>query len=112
MDLEQFKMTFTDVLDAVCKYPTNYTMNGSFGEVLAFLDGYANGAKLGDRGRSSSYFNGYREWLCERMQQSKETDFWRYFRSSFPDEATTAAEFSKLWHEYQESCLVRSQRER
>jgi len=103
MALEQLKMTFTEVLDAVCKYPHMYTMNGTFGEVLAFLDGYANGAKLGDRGRSSSYFNSYREWLSQRIGESKDDDFWRYFRNSFTDETMAAREFSRLWHEYVET---------
>jgi len=46
MDLSKFRMTFIDTVEAICKRPKAYTLNGTFGEVLALLDGYAYGTKL------------------------------------------------------------------
>ena len=63
MDLSRFKMHFIDVVEALCKRPKMYTLNGTFGEVVAHLEGYANGKKFGPNGRSSSYFIGFHKWL-------------------------------------------------
>jgi hypothetical protein len=99
--ITKFQMTFADVIEAVCKYPGMYTMNGTFGEALALLDGYANGARLGKKGRSSSVFNPYAKWLQLRMGGPTEGDFWRHFVHSFPDEHTALREFSRLWREFE-----------
>ena len=101
LDREQFRTNFTDIIETVCKRPKMYMMNGTFGEALAFLDGYANGRNLGERGRSSSYFNPYRHWLQNRLNIPETEDFWRAFRDSYPDDGTALKEFARLWHEYE-----------
>ena len=103
MALEKFKMTFTDVLTAICARPRMYTMNGSFPEVLAHLEGYTNGAKLGFKGRSSSYFHAFADWVAGEMGAPKQPHFWKYFSSSFPDDATATREFARLWRVYKET---------
>ena len=103
MALEELKMTFTDVIEAICKRPEMYTMNGSFAEVLAHLEGYANGKRLGFKGRSSSYFHGFGDWVGSQMGVPKHPRFWRYFAGQFPDDATAAREFARLWRIYRES---------
>jgi hypothetical protein len=40
VDLPKLKMTFLEVVEALSK-PNMYTENGTFGEVWAYLDGYA-----------------------------------------------------------------------
>ena len=99
--MEQFKMTFGDIIRAICKYPKMYMMNGSFGEALAFLDGYANGANLGEPGRSSSFFNPFREWLSNRLGWKNTEDFWTRFRDSCGDDETACREFARWWSEFE-----------
>lgn len=101
MDFPQFKVTFTDIIEAVCKRPLMYTLNGTFGEVLALLDGYAYGAKLGNQARSSSYFYPYAKWLHTRLGFPEDVPLWESFIAAYPDEATAMNEFARLWREYE-----------
>jgi hypothetical protein len=99
-DFSEFKVTFDDVIDSACKRPELYTVNATFGEVLALLDGYAYGARLGRRGRSSSYFFDFAKWLSSRMGPPGNATFWRFFRESYPDDKTALSEFRQRWHEF------------
>jgi len=47
IELSEFQVTLSDVVRAICQRPRVYTMHGTFGEVLAFLEGYTTGALLG-----------------------------------------------------------------
>jgi len=72
-------------------------MHGTFGEALAFLEGYGKGAGL-DR-TTGSFFNPFKDWL--RTRGWKETEhFWRSFRDAYNDDQTALNEFARLWSEY------------
>src|SRR5215510_12401918 len=101
MGLSELKITLSDVIAAVCNHPERYTLNGTFGEVLAFLEGYANGAMLGNRGRSSSYFNEYTQWLRTRLSL-QDAKSWQSFIDLFPNETKALSEFLVLWREFRE----------
>jgi hypothetical protein len=101
MDLSRFTMSFADIVDAICKRPQMYTMHGTFGEALALLDGYANGAKLGYRGRSSSYFVHFGMWLQIKFDYTGESYSWDDFLNAYPDDATALKEFARLHREYE-----------
>ncbi|HEX8888113.1 MAG TPA: hypothetical protein VF779_02995 [Pyrinomonadaceae bacterium] len=77
-----------------------YTMNGTFGEVLAFLDGYANGKRLGNPVRSGSYFHPLGKWLAAMRGYAEDADIWATFINEHPDEATALREFARLYREY------------
>lgn len=98
-DLEQFKMTFGDVVRAICKYPKMYFMHGTFGEALAFLEGYAKGRNLG--AGISSYFNPFSDWLAEKLELERTGNFWQEFWDSYGDDETALKEFSRYWTEYE-----------
>lgn len=110
MTLEEFRLTFGDIVRSTCKRPEMYMMNGTFAEALAFLDGYAYGARLGNPGSSSSYFNPFLEWLCNRFGWEEEGDFWRRFRDSYGDDQIALGEFARLFSEY-EAVINSTQRE-
>jgi FMN phosphatase YigB (HAD superfamily) len=94
-------MEFDETILATCKYAL-YTLNGTFGEVMAYLEGYAKAAKIG---KSGSYFSQFAKWLSEsrgytNSDSRPHSDFWRLFRKRYPDDATAIAEFARLWMEY------------
>jgi hypothetical protein len=101
MALKEFELTFGDIVRAICKRPEMYLMHGTFGEALAFLDGYANGRRLGNKGRSSSYFNPFRNWLANRLELQEEGDFWIRFRNTYDDDQTACREFARYWSDYE-----------
>jgi hypothetical protein len=51
-------MTFDQIVLTICKHRRNHTLNATFGEVLAYLEGHAKGARLGSTG---SYFSQFAE---------------------------------------------------
>ena len=69
MDLSRFKIHFIDIDEALCKRPKVYTMNGTFGEITAYIEGYANGKRFGPKGRSGSYFNSFYRWLALNLPE-------------------------------------------
>jgi hypothetical protein len=102
MNSSKLKLTFVEIVEAMCRRPRMYTLNGTFGEVLALLDGYAYGAKLGNKSRSSSYFLPYARWLHVRMNLPKDAHIWESFINSYPDESTAIIEFARLYREFEE----------
>jgi hypothetical protein len=102
MDSSELKMTFVDIVEAICKRPQMYTMHGTFGEALALLDGFAYGAKLGFRGRSSSYFVYFGMWLQMKFASTGDSYSWDDFLSAYPDDATALKEFARLYREYED----------
>ncbi len=101
MALKEFELKFGDIVRTICTRPHMYMMHGTFGEALAFLDGWANGRRLGGKGRSSSYFNPFREWLSNRLEWEDTEDFWTRFRESYGDDQTALREFARFWAEYE-----------
>src|SRR5215470_1904817 len=96
--MERFKVTFGDIVRIICERPKMYLMHGTFGETLAFLEGYGKGARL-DRS-PGSFFNPFQEWLCNRGWKDTE-NFWGSFRGTYGDEQTAITEFARLWSEYE-----------
>ena len=99
--MQQFEVTFGDIVRTICHHPQMYLMHGSFGEALAFLEGYANGRRLGSSGRTGSFFSPFHEWLCNQAGWKETEDFWRSFRDSYGEDRTALREFARLWSEYE-----------
>ena len=100
MNLEQFELKFSDIIGTICRNPKMYLMHGTFGEALAYLEGYADGRGLGSSSRSSSVFNPFREWLSSRLALQYTEDFWTTFRNLYTDDQNALRHFAKYWSEY------------
>ena len=90
-------MTFDEIVLTICKHHRVHTLSGTFAEVLAYLEGYAKGARIG---YSGSVFSQFAEWMAMRLICPR-TQLWKVFRERHPDEETTIAEFARLYQEYQ-----------
>jgi hypothetical protein len=99
--MEQSELTFGEIIRSICLRPQMYVMHGSFGEALAFLEGYANGRRLGNSGRSGSFFSPFKDWLCSHAGWKETEDFWRSFRDSYGEDQTALREFARLWSQYE-----------
>lgn len=71
MNSASHKLVFMEIVDALCKRPAMYTLNGTFPEVVAFLSGYACGAKVGPNS-SSLYFLEFYRWVHLNHQSDAE----------------------------------------
>jgi len=103
------KLTFAEIVRAICLRPQMYMMHGTFGEALAFLDGYANGRMLGSSGRSGSVFNPFRKWLAEKLEMKDNEQFWNNFIEKYGDDQTALNNFAEFWAEYEATSDTREQ---
>ena len=100
-EFRRTRPTFGDIVETIAKHPKAYLMHGSFGEALAFLDGYANGRGIGNPNRSGSVFSPYQTWLKNRLSLNEGDDFWQRFILRYADEESALREFAILWHEFE-----------
>jgi hypothetical protein len=96
MDFSQFKMIFVDVVEAVCKHPQMYTMNGTFAEVTAYLEGYTTA----DSKNSRRELHGFNRWLSAKLGYPSHVVSWVYLHETYPDDAQALKELSRLYREY------------
>ncbi len=97
-DVPKFEVTFLDIVEALCKRPKMYTENGTFGEIVAYLDGYSKG-----KGLSGGYhysFTPFRNWLEAKYAENSEE---RKRLNDRTDHQAALAEFARLYREYEES---------
>jgi hypothetical protein len=99
--MARLELTFADIVRAICLRPKMYMMHGTFGEALAMLDGYANGRRLGNKGRSGSVFNPFRAWLAVRLDLKDGPQFWTDFRDKYGDDQTALDHLAEFWAEYE-----------
>jgi hypothetical protein len=83
MDLSQFGMSFADIVEALCKRPQMYTMNGTFVEVTAYLEGYTTA----DPKNSRRELHGFNSWLSVKLGYPSHIVSWVYLREIYPDDA-------------------------
>jgi hypothetical protein len=100
MDFPQFKKTFADLVEVLCKYPQMYTMNGTFVEIVAYLEGYTT---ADSKRNSRQDLNGFTKWLSARLGYSNHIVASKYLRDMYPDDAEALTEFSRLYREYADS---------
>ena len=64
MNSDDDKVTFQEIIGAVCKRPTMYTPTGSFYEIVSMLDGYGLGASVTPYHRT---FTPFLQWAAGRF---------------------------------------------
>jgi hypothetical protein len=99
------ELTFLQVVEAMCRHPRVYTPQGTFSEVMIFLEGFACGAEVGvprQRNSHSKLSGPFFKWLEE--YQNRPEGFVRgvSFTSFYPDNETALKEFARLYREYAE----------
>jgi hypothetical protein len=100
MNQEEVERRFSEVIGAICRHPKMYLMHGTFGEALAYLDGYANGRRIGMSGRSASVFTPFRRWLTTKLILEDTEEFWATFRGLHTDDQEALKYFAEYWTEY------------
>lgn len=92
------KLQFAESVAATCKRPAAYTLHGTLPEVIANLDGFAQG--IGLQHGSHSGIGGSFEWLATKL--GKETTRGDELLLTFGDEQTALRELARLYREYAE----------
>ena len=95
---------FTDIVDAVCNKPKNYSPTGSFYESVAFLDAYAIGRvqpKFSSE-NAHSPFNNFLKWSLTNIgiDWRKPNDGWVAFRGNYNTDQEALDDFPKLFRKF------------
>jgi len=90
-------MTFTDVVGFICKRPKMYTMNGTFAEVIAFIDGYTSADSVK---KSRMEWHGFSSWLAKRLEYSDAIVAAEYLRERYPSDDEAIDELAQRYAEY------------
>jgi len=92
---------FCQSVQGVCKRPRMYTLNGTFGEVLATLEWVAQGARIfGHHGHHG--LHPFQVWLTEDPRFANDINFadFAQFRSQFSSDEDAIKEFARLFSEF------------
>ncbi|HRW06410.1 MAG TPA: hypothetical protein P5121_15005 [Caldilineaceae bacterium] len=78
-----------DFTKAVLSRPKMYTMNGSFGEVVAFLQGYYSGLAKSPEGLdyTTKYWSSFEYWLAHQIGGTEKTTAFRVLLNHYQDDA-------------------------
>ncbi len=101
---------FVEHIEYICdEYRKMWLRTGSFNEVLAYLEGFANGAQV-ERHGHHTFTTTFKHWLAikfsaERKPEKAESDIltWDEYREIFPDEEHAIANLPILYREFAES---------
>jgi hypothetical protein len=105
------ELEFCKAIEYICRYEHRHMWlrTGSFDEVLAYLEGYANGAKV-ERHGHHTYTVPFGHWLAikfsaERKPENAKKDIvsWKEYREIFPNEEEAIANLPVLYREFAES---------
>jgi hypothetical protein len=90
---------FCEIAEAVCKHPEMYTPTGSFYEVISFLEGYGNGANVGENTFHST-FTPFHKWLLAKQVVNQSIHVWGDFRKHYSSDSEALDNFVNLYREY------------
>jgi hypothetical protein len=94
--------SFLHDVQAICHRPQMYTKNGTFGEVLAFIQGIALGSRVHGSAGSHAGIQDFFHWLEKKV--GNHPDFrWRTiesFYAMYSDDETALKDFAKYYAEF------------
>jgi hypothetical protein len=92
---------FFEMADEICKNPKMHTLNGTFGEVIAFLVAYAHGAVI-FRNRGHHSLDPFQRFLAKQGIYESVGGFvgWSSFYDAYQDDETAIKEFQRLLSEF------------
>jgi hypothetical protein len=102
---------FIEHIEYICQYEYRkmWLRTGSFNEVLAYLEGFADGANV-ERHGHHTFTVPFKHWLAikfsaERKPENNESNIlsWNEYREIFPDEEEAIANLPILYREFAES---------
>ena len=92
-------MIFCEVIEALCRNPGQYTMGGTFEEIVAWIEGYTMNAR---RHRNDARFQLYRfnNWLASKRNYSNHIVAYTYLRQTYANDSEALAELARLFREF------------
>jgi hypothetical protein len=92
---------FFEMAEAICEYPKMYTANGTFGEVIASLEGYAFGAVI-FRNRGHHSLDPFQRFLAQQGKYQSIGNFvgWNSFYEAYQDDELALKELRRLLKEF------------
>lgn len=89
---------FAENVEAVCRRPQMYTVSGTFGEAVSFLDGFGLGSNL-ETG-THSIWTPFCRWLADSRGNPSGLVTMVEFRTWYENDETALRELSRLYREF------------
>jgi hypothetical protein len=98
------EIEFCKAIEYICQLEHRrlWLRNDSFDTVLAYLEGYANGAKV-ERHGHHTYSVPFRHWLAIKFAAKNDILSWKEYREIFPIEEEAISNLPILYREFSES---------
>ncbi|MBK7706071.1 MAG: hypothetical protein IPN69_18695 [Acidobacteria bacterium] len=90
---------FIEIVEAVCRRPRMYTVNGTFEEVVCFLDGFGLGSDLAT-GQTHSIWTNFGKWLANTRGIANGPIMMSEFRGWYENDERALAELIRFYQEY------------
>lgn len=93
--------TFCHFVNTICNRPKFYTLNGTFGEVIATIESFAKSENLFNT-TSHHGLHPFQKWLANDPRFANSINFadFRQFRDSFEDDNTALDEFARMFTDF------------
>jgi hypothetical protein len=89
------------LIEGICKRPDMYVMGGQFLDVVNFLGGFFTGlARSETDAEEVARFNGFCDWLHEKLDMPRSIAIWSEFRRRSLDDKAALEQFAAYWSEY------------
>ncbi len=96
-------MTFCEVIEALCRNPSQYTMGGTFEEIVAWIEGYTINARTHPNDARFQLYK-FNDWLAFKQHYSNHIVAYTYLRETYPNDSDALAEFARLFREFVTEC--------
>ena len=103
------ELEFCEAIEYICQYPYRkmWLRTGSFDEVLAYLEGYADGAKVEKHGHHT-FSVPFKHWLAIKFSTENDILDWDEYREIFADDDDAIANLPILYREFAESLYLKN----
>lgn len=91
------RIEFAEQVEGICKRPAAYTINGTFGEVIALIDGFGKGLGVET---SHSSLTPFGQWLGRKYNNRIGFLSVKEFRSRYSDDEAAIKAFAILYREF------------
>ncbi len=94
--------SFLHDVQSICHRPQMYTKNGTFGEVLAFIQGIALGSRVHGFAGSHAGIQDFFGWLKIKVGDHPDFRWWTIesFYAMYSDDESALKDFAKYYAEY------------
>lgn len=102
LNMKLNRKSFLHTVQCVCYRPQMYSQNGTFGEILAFIQGIACGSRVHGFAGSHAGIQDFFGWLEKKVEKHPDFQWWTIesFRAKYDNDESALKDFAKYYKEF------------